>query len=161
MSWHKITLKLLPEIDPQVVEIGKLGWEVFERENEPAGFAMLHATRASENDMDDKFLVYLSPVASELCTEIAERYTLEPCDVPARDEPDAAWVFGDPLVKGWLKDKFEPEPGSVEWNRAEAAKKKELEDYELFLVQQAEFEAALAKASQAKAEETQSDSAKA
>lgn len=161
MSWHKITLKLLPEIDPQVVEIGKLGWEVFERENKPAGFAMLHATRASESDMDDKFLVYLSPVASELCTEIAERYTLEPCDVPARDEPDAAWVFGDPLVKGWLKDKFEPEPGSVEWKRAEAAKKKELEDYELFLVQQAEFEAALAKASQAEAEETQSDSAKA
>ena len=101
------------------------------------------------------------PVASELCTEIAERYTLEPCDVPARDEPDAAFVFGDPLVKGWLKDKFEPEPGSVEWKRAEAAKKKELEDYELFLVQQAEFEAALAKANQAKAEETQSDSAKA
>ena len=103
MSWHKITLKLLPHIDPQVVEIGKLGWEVFERENKPAGFAMLHATRASETDMDDTFLVYLSPVASELCTEIAERYTLEPCDVPARDEPDAAWVFGDPLVKGWLK----------------------------------------------------------
>lgn len=161
MSWHKITLKLLPHIDPQVVEIGKLGWDVFERENKPAGFAMLHATRASETDMDDTFLVYLSPVASELCTEIAERYTLEPCDVPARDEPDAAWVFGDPLVKGWLKDKFEPEPGSVEWKRAEAAKKKELEDYELFLVQQAEFEAAQAEANKAKAEETQSDSAKA
>ena len=161
MSWHKITLKLLPHIDPQVVEIGKLGWDVFERENKPAGFAMLHATRASETDMDDTFLVYLSPVASELCTEIAERYTLEPCDVPARDEPDAAWVFGDPLVKGWLKDKFEPEPGSVEWKRAEAAKKKELEDYELFLVQQAEFEAAQAEANKAKAEQTQSDSAKA
>jgi hypothetical protein len=34
---------------------------------------------------------------------------MEPCDVPARDEPNMIWVFGDPLVMGHLKDKWEPE----------------------------------------------------
>ena len=45
-----------------------------------------------------------------MCGEmIGERYTLEPCDVPARDEPGIIWVFGDPLVMRQLKDKWEPE----------------------------------------------------
>lgn len=110
MSWHKITLPLTMDIDPKVVEIGNLARACYERENKPEGFGMLHATRAGADDMNDLRLVYLSPVASELCTEIAELYTLEPCDVPARDEPNVAWVFGDPRVMGQLKDKYQPTP---------------------------------------------------
>src|SRR5919107_2260888 len=100
MSWHKITLPLTMEIDPQVVEIGNLARACYERANKPEGFGMLHATRAGKDDGSDTRLVYLSPVASELCSEIAELYTLEPCDVPARDEPNVAWVLGDPRVMG-------------------------------------------------------------
>ena len=112
MSWHKITLPItsINEIDPKVVEIGKLAWACYEKENKPAGFGMFHATRGSNPAEHDTRLVYLSPVAYEACREaIGERYTLEPCDVPARDEPGMIWVFGDPLVMGHLKDKWEPE----------------------------------------------------
>ena len=108
MSWHKITLPLTMEIDPQVVEIGNLARACYERENKPEGFGMLHATRAGADGISDLRLVYLSPVAAELCPEIAELYTLEPCDVPARDEPNVAWVLGDPLVMGQLQDKYQP-----------------------------------------------------
>jgi hypothetical protein len=115
MSWHKITLPLTMEIDPKVVEIGDLVRACYERENKPKGFGLLHATRPGEGGYDTR-LVYLSPVASKLCgDELAELYTLEPCDVPARDEPNVAWCFGDPLVMGELKDKYEPEePQEVE-----------------------------------------------
>lgn len=97
------------EIDPQVVEIGNLARACYEREKKPEGFGMLHATRAGANENDLR-LVYLSPVASKLCSEIAELYTLEPCDVPARDEPNVAWVLGDPRVMGQLQDKYQPTP---------------------------------------------------
>lgn len=117
MSWHKITLPLTMHIDPEVVKIGNLARACYQRENKPAGFGVLHATRGSEDGMNDTRLVYLSPVASELCRELAELYTLEPCDVPARDEPNVAWVFGDPLVMGWLKDKWEPTPEEAEYAR--------------------------------------------
>lgn len=112
MSWHKITLPIPPmkEIDPKVVEIGNLAMDCWLQENKPAGFGMLHASRGSNPVEHDTRLVYLSPVASEMCRDVlSERYTLEPCDVPARDEPGIIWVFGDPLVKGMLKDKWEPE----------------------------------------------------
>jgi len=114
MSWHKITLPIPPrkEIDPKVVEIGDLAKACYARENKPAGFGMLHATRTSDgNELEhDTRLVYLSPVAYEVCREaIGEHYTLEPCDVPARDEPGMIWVFGDPLVMGMLADKYERE----------------------------------------------------
>jgi len=111
MSWHKITLPIPPmrEIDPKVVEIGDLARECWEQ-SKPAGFGMLHATRGSNELEHDTRLVYLSPVASELCREVlSEKYNLEPCDVPARDEPGMIWVFGDPLVMGMLKDKWERE----------------------------------------------------
>ena len=126
MSWYKITFPLTTtENDPRVVEIGKIAWDVFERENKPAGFGMLHATRGSFDGMNDLRLVYLSPVAAKLCTEVAEKYTLEPCDVPSRFEPDIYWIFGDPLVKNELRDTWEPEPGTVEAARlvAELAEK--------------------------------------
>jgi hypothetical protein len=112
MSWHKITLPIPPmkEIDPKVVEIGDLAKACYAKENKPAGFGMLHATRGDDSLEHDTRLVYLSPVASEVCREaIGERYTLEPCDVPARDEPGIIWVFGDPLVMGMLKEHYEPE----------------------------------------------------
>jgi len=113
MSWHKITLPLTNVIDPNVVEIGKLGWDCYERENKPAGFAMFHATRGSKDGLDDKRLVYLSPVAASLCTDIAESFTVEPCEVPACDEPDMAFVFGDPTMMGQLQDKYQPEAEAV------------------------------------------------
>jgi len=111
MSWHKITLPIPPmkEIDPKVVEIGDLARERWMGENKPAGFGMLHASRGSDPNEHDTRFVYLSPVATELCREALSDYTLEPCDVPARDEPGIIWVFGDPLVMGMLKDKWEPE----------------------------------------------------
>ena len=112
MSWHKITLPInsMKEIDPKVVEIGDLARERWEGENKPAGFGMFHASRGSDPNEHDTRFVYFSPVASELCREVlSENFTLEPCDVPARDEPGIIWVFGDPLVMGMLKDKWEPE----------------------------------------------------
>lgn len=112
MSWHKITLPIPPneEIDPKVVEIGDLARECWVRENKPAGFGMLHASRGSDPLEHDTRFVYLSPVASELCGEaLSENFTLEACDTPARDEPGIIWVFGDPLVMGMLRDKWEPE----------------------------------------------------
>lgn len=112
MSWHKITLPIPPmkQIDPKVVEIGDLAKACYAKENQPAGFGMLHASRGSNPNEHDTRFIYLSPVASELCREaIGELYTLEPCDVPARDEPGIIWVFGDPLVMGMLADKYEPE----------------------------------------------------
>ena len=117
MSWHKITLPLTLKIDPEVVKIGDLARACYQRANKPAGFGILHATRGSEDGNNDTRLVYFSPVASELCREIAELYPFEPCDVPARDEPNVAWVFGDPLVMGWLKDKWEPTPEEAEYAR--------------------------------------------
>ena len=147
MSWHKITLPLSMEIDPNVVKIGDMAKAIFARENKPDGFGMFHATRGSKGGYEDKFLVYLTPVASELCRqEIGESFTLEPCDVPARDEPHMSWVFGDPRSKNLLKDKFEPPPGTFEWQIAE--------DYKAQMAQmQAEWEAAqAAAAAEAKAE---------
>jgi hypothetical protein len=107
MSWHRIVLPLTTNIDPDVVRIGKLGWDCYEKENKPAGFAMFHATAGTKDGVDDKWFVYLSPVAASLCKEIAENYKVEPCDVPARDEPNMAFVFGDPLVMGQLQDSYE------------------------------------------------------
>lgn len=151
MSWHKITLPLITDnIDPKVVEIGNLAKEVYVRENQPKGFGMLHATRGSQGGHEDKFLVYLSPVAYELCAEvIGARYILEPCDVPARDEPDIAWVFGDPLVKNELKDKFEPEPGTEEWRRAQILQAQMNAEYEAAQAQAAAKEAEQADSAQA------------
>jgi len=110
MSWYKITLPYTPDIDPKVVDIGDIAKACYAKENQPAGFGMFHATRGPNPLEHDTRLVYFSPVAYEVCREaIAEHYTLEPCDVPARDETGMIWVFGDPLVMGQLKDAYEPE----------------------------------------------------
>ena len=160
MSWHKITLPLLTDIDPKVVEIGKLVYDVYEKENKPGGFAMFHATRGSEKGLNDKQLIYLSPVAAELCREvISEKYELEACGVPARDEPDMAYVSGDPLVMKDLKEKFEPEPGTVEWDREQERLRLEREGEEIQARWEAEHaaELATAKAAATKAQNAQNN----
>ena len=156
MSWHKITLPLLTEIDPKVVEIGKLVYEVYDKENKPSGFAMFHATRGSVKGWDDKQLVYLSPVASELCREVlSEKYELEPCGVPAVNEPDMAYVSGDMHVMKDLKEKFEPDPGTVEWDREQERLRLEREGEEM----QAKWEAEHAAQQAAKAEAAKAEKA--
>jgi len=100
----------MKQIDPKVVEIGDIAKACYANENKPVGFGMLHASRGSDPNEHDTRLIYFSPVAYEACREaIGERYTLEPCDVPARDEPGIIWVFGDPHVMAMLADKYEPE----------------------------------------------------
>lgn len=103
-SWKRIVLPI-PEngVCPDTIHIGKLAWECFERENRPAGFGMFHATEGPGTGKNDKRIIYLSPVAARLCKEIAQEYKLERCAVPACDEPNMAWVFGDPLVKNLLR----------------------------------------------------------
>jgi len=120
MSWNRITLPLEYDIkdavDPRVVEIGNIGWACYDKANRPAGFAMFHAARGTDN-YTHTFVIYLSPLTSELCKEeiekASENYKLVPCEAPFRDEPYVSFVFGDPLVMGWLRDKYEPELDEV------------------------------------------------
>ena len=107
MSWNRIVLPLTGETCPDTVEIGNLGWEVYRREKEPAGFAMFHVTHVNERGQHETRIVYLSPVASELCKSVAEKYSLEPCKAPARDDPNIAFVFGDPRMMGQLRDSMD------------------------------------------------------
>jgi hypothetical protein len=107
MSWNRIVLPLTADTSPETVEIGNLGWEVYRREKEPAGFAMFHVTIVDGEGKEAERIVYLTPVASSLCTNIAEKYSLEPCKTPARDEPNIAFVFGDPRMMGQLRDSMD------------------------------------------------------
>ena len=167
MSWYKVTLPLLTEIDPQVVEIGDIVREKYLTENMPKGFAMYHATRGSVKEQNDKMLVYLTQAAYELCGEsVGAKYTLEPCDVPARDEPNIAFVLGDPHTMHWLKENFEPEPGTVEWERAQILAERIRDGEARQAAYEAEQAAAEAKAkadaeAAAKAEAEQAESAQA
>lgn len=106
MSWNKILLSLQAEnCSETIVEIGNLAWECYRREKEPEGFAMFHATDSTENGgLGEEFIVYLSPIASSVCDKISEKYPLEACNTPARDEPNMAFVFGDPRMMGKLRD---------------------------------------------------------
>jgi hypothetical protein len=103
MSWHRILLPVTTNIDPNTVEVGKRAWECYEKENKPTGFAMFHATESGEDGQDEKFVIYLSPVAASLCSEVVAEYTPEPCEVPHYNEPNIAFVFGDPRVMGELR----------------------------------------------------------
>jgi hypothetical protein len=107
MPWNRIVLPLTGADSPETVEIGNLGWEAYRREKEPAGFAMFHVTITDEAGRYIERIVYLSPVASSLCQNMAEKYSLEPCKAPARDEPNIAFVFGDPRMMGQLRDSVE------------------------------------------------------
>jgi len=103
-SWNRIVLPLKLEGCPDTVEIGRIAWECYRRAKEPAGFAMFHAADGPGEGDNDHRLIYLSPVASEVCREISEKYPFEPCRTPARDEPNMAYVFGDPQMMGQLRD---------------------------------------------------------
>ena len=94
MSWNRILLPLKMDNCPDTIEIGNLGWEVYRREKQPAGFAMFHASILNEQREPETRVIYLSPVAASLCRNIAEKYLCEPCKAPARDEPNMAFVFG-------------------------------------------------------------------
>ena len=107
MSWNRIVLPLMLPKCPDTVEIGRLVWDCYLQANKPEGFAMFHSDVRDEPGNDDKRIIYLSPVASEACREISEKYPFEPCRVPARDEPLLAYVFGDPRVKGHLRDSMD------------------------------------------------------
>lgn len=107
MSWHRIVLPLQTGIDPNVVKLGEIARVWYEREGQPEGFGMYHATDGPSMDVQDKFIVYLTPVAAKLCgPEIAESYEIEPCAPPARDEPNAAYVLGDPHTKSDLQESY-------------------------------------------------------
>ena len=123
MSWHRIVLPLRADekIDPDVVKIGKLGWDCYERGNKPAGFAMFHATEGGEGGLSENWVVYLTPVAASLCTEIKESYTVDSCDVPARDKPNIAFVFGDPLMMGQLQDSYQEKLANASSGASSAA----------------------------------------
>ena len=90
MSWNRIVLPLKGETCPDTIEIGQLGWEVYRQEKE---LALLSKPEVSTGT-----------VASSLCENIGEKYPLEPCKAPARDEPNIAFVFGDPRMMGQLRD---------------------------------------------------------
>jgi hypothetical protein len=114
MSWNRIVLPLRMEGCPDTVKIGEMAWECYRRANEPAGFAMFHASNSQgEGDLGDKRFVYLSPVASEVCREISEQYPFEPCKTPARNEPHIAYVFGDPRMMGQLRDSMDTDQLAV------------------------------------------------
>jgi hypothetical protein len=104
MEWQRIVIPFTTELNPDMVEIGKRAWEVYRQENEPEGFAMFHATEGpGRGDHEDHFIVYFSPVAATVCSEAVSDYTFEPCEVPYHNEPNIAFVFGDPKVMGTLR----------------------------------------------------------
>jgi hypothetical protein len=104
MSWNKIVLPLTLDTCPDTVRIGEMAWDCYRRANQPEGFALFHAAAGPGDGTIDQRIVYFSPVASEVCREIGEHYPLEPCKTPARDEPNVAYVFGDPRMMGQLRD---------------------------------------------------------
>jgi hypothetical protein len=104
MSWQRIVLPFTTEINPDMVEIGKRAWEVFRQQQQPEGFAMFHATSGpGKGDHEDRWIVYFSPIAAAACSEAVSDYTLEPCEVPHHNEPNIAYVFGDPKVMNELR----------------------------------------------------------
>ena len=104
MSWHKITFPSTTDDHPDVLQIGQLAGEGFFRANKPQGFGMFHAKRGVPNQPGAIIIVYLSPVASEVCPEIFESYKFEPCEAPARNEQDIAFVIGDPWTMTLLQE---------------------------------------------------------
>ena len=103
MSWQRIVLPFTVDINPDMVEIGKRAWECYQAQK-PEGFAMFHATEGpGEGDDRDHFIVYFSPVAAQACGAAVSDYTMEPCEVPHHNEPNIAFVLGDPRVMNELR----------------------------------------------------------
>ena len=106
MSWNRIVVPLQLD-NADTVAVGNMAWDCYRRANQPEGFAMFHATegdQSGDGDLDTRMIIYLSPVASEVCREISDKYPFEPCNAPARNEPNMAYVFGDPRMMGQLRD---------------------------------------------------------
>jgi len=104
MSWQRIVLPFTTEINPDMVEIGRRAWEVYRQGNQPEGFAMFHATSGpGKGDHEDRWIVYFSPTAAAACSEAVSDYSLEPCEVPHHNEPNIAYVLGDPKVMAELR----------------------------------------------------------
>ena len=105
MSWQRIVLPFTVDINPDMVEIGNRAWECYRQEQQPEGFAMFHATEGpGEGDDRDHFIVYFSPVAAQACSSaVVSDYTMEPCEVPHHNEPNIAFVLGDPRVMNALR----------------------------------------------------------
>ncbi|HEU4713759.1 MAG TPA: hypothetical protein VFS76_19485 [Pyrinomonadaceae bacterium] len=105
MSWQRIVLPFTVDINPDMVEIGKRAWECYRNEKQPEGFAMFHATRGpGSGDEHDQFIVYFSPIAAQACSAaVTGDYMMEPCEVPYYNEPNIAFVFGDPRVMNDLR----------------------------------------------------------
>lgn len=105
MSWQRIVIPFTTDINPDVVEIGKRAWEVYRNESQPEGFAMFHATEGpGRGDEDDHWIVYFSPIAATACNDaVVDDYTMEPCEAPHHNEPNIAFVFGDPKVMNELR----------------------------------------------------------
>ena len=106
MSWHKTTFPSTSEHHPDVINVGKLVTDAFYKAEKPQGFGMFHAKRGIPDQPGAILIVYLSPVASELCPEIFESYKFEPCEAPARNEQDIAFVVGDPWSMSLLQEWF-------------------------------------------------------
>lgn len=113
MSWNRILLPVTTEPCPDTVAIGKLAWDIYYREQKPAGFAMFHASIGGDDGMNVTRVIYFTPVASSLCGEIAETYPFESCEPPFRDERNIAFVFGDPLMMGHLREPINEETFSA------------------------------------------------
>ena len=109
MSWHKTTFPSTSADHPDVLNIGKLATEAFYKADKPQGFGMFHAKRGVPDQPGAILIVYLSPVASEVCPEIFESYKFEPCREPARNEQNIAFVVGDPWTMNLLREWFEDE----------------------------------------------------
>ena len=139
MSWHKTTFPSTSADHPDVLNIGKLGTEAFYKANKPQGFGMFHAKRGVPDQPGAILIVYLSPVASEACPEIFENYKFEPCEAPARNEQNIAFVVGDPwtmtLLREWFEDERPLTLTEEERQALEAAKQAQTEE-----VQQAQPE---------------------
>lgn len=109
MSWNRIVVPFTVDISPDLVEIGQMAWDCYRRAGEPKEFAMFHASEGpGTGDEKDRWIVYFTPLASEVCRKISEKYPFQPCErPPARDEPNMAYVFGDPRMMGQLRDSVE------------------------------------------------------
>ena len=108
-SWNRIVVPVQLD-NADTVAVGNMAWDCYRRANQPEGFAMFHATEgdhSGQGDLDTRMIIYLSPVASEVCREISEKYPFEPCKPPARNEPNMAYVFGDPRMMGQLRDSMD------------------------------------------------------
>ena len=121
MSWHKTTFPSTSEDHPDVLNAGRLATEAFMKANKPQGFGMFHAKRGVPDAPGAILIVYVTPVASEVCTELFETYKFEPCEAPFTGEQNMAYVLGDPWSMTLLQETRFPVQPTAEELEAQAA----------------------------------------